>query len=91
MLAGQLAEGATQVRPIITGQGRSGPMQFRVSRVSQPDEEPERDNYVERLWAYLTVQVSVVAGLFVKVFVYLSFYLFVCLFMFFFYVLVVIH
>ncbi|XP_047502543.1 inter-alpha-trypsin inhibitor heavy chain H5-like isoform X1 [Penaeus chinensis] len=56
VLAGQLAEGATQVRPIITGQGRSGPMQFRVSRVSQPAEEPERDNYVERLWAYLTVQ-----------------------------------
>ncbi|XP_042874716.1 inter-alpha-trypsin inhibitor heavy chain H5-like [Penaeus japonicus] len=56
VLAGQLAEGATQVRPIITGQGRTGPMQFRVSRVSKPAEEPERDNYVERLWAYLTVQ-----------------------------------
>ncbi|XP_069974936.1 inter-alpha-trypsin inhibitor heavy chain H5 [Penaeus vannamei] len=56
VLAGQLAEGATEVRPIITGQGRSGPMQFRVSRVSKPVEEPERDNYVERLWAYLAVQ-----------------------------------
>ncbi|ROT72315.1 putative inter-alpha-trypsin inhibitor heavy chain H5 [Penaeus vannamei] len=44
VLAGQLAEGATEVRPIITGQGRSGPMQFRGPSV-QAVEEPERDNY----------------------------------------------
>nr|XP_027218543.1 inter-alpha-trypsin inhibitor heavy chain H5-like [Penaeus vannamei] len=48
VLAGQLAEGATEVRPIITGQGRSGPMQFRGPSV-QAVEEPERDNYVRAL------------------------------------------
>ncbi|KAK7070527.1 hypothetical protein SK128_012511 [Halocaridina rubra] len=56
VLAGQLVEGATQVQPIITGQGSSGPLQFRVSRISTTEPPPERDNYVERLWAYLSVQ-----------------------------------
>ncbi|KAG7167136.1 Inter-alpha-trypsin inhibitor heavy chain H4-like 1 [Homarus americanus] len=61
VVAGQLAEGATEVHPIVAGQGKSGPLQFRVSRIGTPEPptltaDPQRNNYVERLWAYLTVQ-----------------------------------
>ncbi|XP_071519928.1 uncharacterized protein [Panulirus ornatus] len=55
VLAGELADGATEVNPIVGGQGKEGPLQFRVSRISSPDRNADKNNYVERLWAYLTV------------------------------------
>lgn len=57
VLSGRLAEGATEVNPIVAGQGKDGPLQFRVSRVSSPNNTPKRNNSVERLWAYLSVLV----------------------------------
>nr|XP_053643960.1 inter-alpha-trypsin inhibitor heavy chain H1-like isoform X2 [Cherax quadricarinatus] len=55
VVSGQLAEGATEVHPIVEGRGKGGPLQLQVSRISTPEPAPQRDNYVERLWAYLTV------------------------------------
>ncbi|XP_045621028.2 inter-alpha-trypsin inhibitor heavy chain H3 isoform X2 [Procambarus clarkii] len=56
VVAGQLAEEATEVHPIVAGHSKTGPVQFRVSRISTPEPPSMRNNYVERLWAYLAVQ-----------------------------------
>lgn len=88
VLSGRLRGEARGIHPVVAGRGKTGPLQLKVSRTHTPPSTTthphytpathhHRENYVERLWAYLTVQVcpSVPLSCFIFYFV-----LFVCFF-----------
>ncbi|XP_076066222.1 inter-alpha-trypsin inhibitor heavy chain H3-like isoform X3 [Oratosquilla oratoria] len=57
VVTGKLLPGVVSIEPRVTGQGRKGSVQLSVSRASFTTAPPPgRDNILERLWAYMTVQ-----------------------------------
>lgn len=60
--AGQLTDGTSQVDPSVEGVGRDGPLELKVSRRHTSAPTPPNPD-LQRIWAYLAVQVRVSASL----------------------------
>ncbi|XP_076045163.1 inter-alpha-trypsin inhibitor heavy chain H4-like [Oratosquilla oratoria] len=56
VMAGMKDPGAVWVSPIVSALGRDGELQLEVTRNQILPWDPERENNIERMWAYMTVQ-----------------------------------